>query len=64
LNLAKKTLTESEYKRLKSIYDLQANTKHPNFIINAGSSFKPNTAGYLSESDRGFLDSLGLAFGS
>ena len=64
LAMAKQALTESEYKRLKNIYNLQRNTSHPNFIFNAGSSFKPNTADYLSESDRGFLDSLGLAFGS
>ena len=64
LAMAKQTLAESEYNRLKNIYNLQRNTSHPNFVYNVGSSFTPNTADYLSESDRGFLDSLGLAFGS
>lgn len=64
LAMAQQALTESEYNRLKSIYNLQRNTSHPNFVFNVGSSFKPNTASYLNDSDRGFLDSLGLAFGS
>lgn len=64
LGLAKSVLPEDEYKRLKNIYDLQANTSHPNFIYNVGSAFTPNEADYLNESDRGYLDSLGLAFGS
>ena len=61
---AKNALSSSEYNRLKSIYDAQQGTSHPNFYINAGENFVPNSADYLSESDRGFLDSLGLAFGS
>lgn len=64
LGLAKASLSDDEYARLKSIYDLQANTTHPNFVYNVGDTFKPNTSNYLSESDRNFLDSLGLAFGS
>ena len=64
LGMAQKTLPESEYNRLKNIYNMQRNTSHPNFVFNVGPSFTPNTANYLSESDRGFLDSLGLAFGS
>lgn len=61
---AKNALSSSEYSRLKSIYDAQQSTDHPNFYINAGENFVPNSSDYLSESDRDFLDSLGLAFGS
>ncbi len=67
LAMAQQTLADSEYKRLKSIYDLQANTKHPNFVINAGKNYvalNDDNAHYLSDDDRGFLNRLGLAFGS
>lgn len=64
LEAARKTLNDDEYNRLLNIYNLQANTSHPNFVYNVGSSFTPNTANYLNQSDRDFLDRLGLAFGS
>ena len=63
LGMAQTVLSESEYNRLKNIYNTHK-ANYPNFVFNVGSSFKPNTADYLSESDRGFLDRLGLAFGS
>lgn len=67
LGMAQKTLPENEYNRLKSIYNLQSNTKHPNFTYNTGKNYvalDENNAGYLSQEDRDFLNSLGLAFGS
>lgn len=65
LGMAKKTLSENEYNRLKNIYDLQSNTKHPNFTYNTGKNYvalDENNAWYLSKDDRDFLNSLGLAF--
>lgn len=63
LGMAQKTLSEDDYNRLKKIYNTHK-ASYPNFVYNVGSSFKPNAADYLDDSDRGFLDSLGLAFGS
>lgn len=61
---AEQVLSEEEAKRLKTIFDRQANTKHPNFIYNVGESyFEPNYS-YLSPEDNAFIGRLGLGFGS
>ena len=47
---------------LYRIYSAQQNTSHPNFTWNTGANYKPVTYNWLSESDRGLLNSAGLAF--
>lgn len=47
---------------LYRIYSAQQNTSHPNFTWNTGANYKPVTYKWLSESDRGLLNSAGLAF--
>lgn len=64
LRSAEQVLSEDEAKRLKTIFDRQANTAHPNFIYNVGENyFEPNYS-YLSPEDNAFIGRLGLGFGS
>ena len=70
LSVAEETLRPSEYIRLKNIFDLQKNTKHPNLVFNTGSNWISNPGRidgqkyYLSPEDSEFLARLGLSFGS
>lgn len=66
LGMAQTVLPESEYNRLKNIYDTHK-ASYPNFTFNTGKNYvalDKNNAGYLSKEDRDFLNILGLAFGS
>lgn len=66
LKAAKKYLSENDFNRLLNIVKLQQNTSHPNLLHNAnsyGGNFQDYEYGYLNDSDRGFINNLGLTFG-
>lgn len=71
LKAAEKYLTKEEYKKLKRIVNAQQGTSHANLGHNANSyggsyqdyEYKDNNGNpYLSDSDRGLINSLGLTF--
>lgn len=60
LKYAQKYLGEQTYNELKTIWDRQQNTSHPNFFYNVGDSyFEPNYS-YLSPEHNALLGRLGL----
>lgn len=61
---AERVLSEEEATRLKTIFDRQQNTSHPNFIYNVGDSYFEPSYSFLSDEDNAFLGRLGLGFGS
>lgn len=49
-------------KRLYDVYKKAYEHGYGNFAINAGDNFSPNNLDFLDESERNFMDSLGLTF--
>lgn len=47
---------------LASAYKKALSHGYGNIVVNAGESFSPNNLNFLSESERAFMDSLGLTF--
>lgn len=60
LKYAQQYLGANTYNQLKTIWDRQQNTKHPNFFYNVGDSYFDPTYGYLSDEDNALLGRLGL----
>lgn len=72
LKAAKKYMSEENYNRLLNIVKAQLGTSHPNLLHNANSYggtyqdydyMKADGTPYLNESDRSFINNLGLTFG-
>lgn len=72
LKAAKKFLSDSEYQRLVNIVKAQQSTSHRNLLHNANSYggtwvnydyLGANGQPYLNQSDRDFINNLGLLFG-
>ena len=62
LNAAASTLDSDAQDRLATIYKKARSHGYGNIVINAGESFSPNALNFLDESERSFMDSLGLTF--
>lgn len=55
-------LDENAGNWLKSIYNKARTNGYGNITINAGDDFSPNNLNFLNDSERAFMDSLGLNF--
>lgn len=62
LGYAQNYLTNSEWARLNNIWDKAHEQGATGFSYNVGENFTPNNLNFLDESDRAFMDSLGLNF--
>lgn len=62
LKYAQQYLGQNTYNQLKTIWDRQQNTKHPNFYYNVGKDFVQPNYSYLSPEDNALLGRLGLGF--
>lgn len=62
LGYAQNYMTSGEWARLNDIWSRAHQQGATGFTYNVGDSFTPNTLNFLDESERGFLDSLGLSF--
>ena len=62
LNAAIYVLDENAGNWLKDIYNTARTNGYGNIVINAGDSFSPNNLNFLNDSERAFMDSLGLSF--
>lgn len=62
LGYIKNYMNANEFSRLNSIWENAKNQGATGFTYNVGDDFTPNSINFLDESDRSFLDALGLNF--
>lgn len=55
-------LDENAGNWFKDIYNKARTNGYGNIVVNAGDSFSPNNLNFLDDSERAFVDSLGLTF--